>query len=502
MKWWHVVVVVLAATALALRFGDLGKFPPLLVDERLYAAEALSIQYTGHDLRETGSPLYLRGFSDDFDNRTSVLYLYLTTGLFYLFGPSLLLMRLPVALFGLATALLTADITRRLSGSRLAAAVAGLFLALTPIAIFTSRRGEEIGMLPFFQTLLVWLFLIARHRPRWYALAPIIVAVGFYSYQPLKLMGPALFLLLVAFEWRHVRQHWRTLLLGCVPAVLMAAPSIWLHVTRWTVIQREAAILSVFKHPLWPLRLLQNYGLHFWNWFWPTAGLVGPLVALAGIAWLRTHRRGGLALAWLLSAPIAGALTEQQSNPLSYQLRSGGVWPALAILVGFGALWLWRRRQRLGWQLALVGGSITIVVSMVFTTLVVYPTYQRDASAALVEAIKFVEQPAYRDREVVVTTAYDEGDFHGHTILFTVNDPALYRVPRTWGNAHHGYWDRDIQYLDHIGRYSVCRIGDCYERRDGRLYIIAPGELPGVEPIFVAGASQARWNQFIVVDNR
>lgn len=502
MKWWHVPLVVLAATALALRFGDLGKFPPLLVDERLYAAEALSLQYTGHDLHETGSPLYLRGLSDAFDNRTSVLYLYLTTGLFRIFGPSLLLLRIPMALLGLATVLLTADITRRLSGSRFAAVVAGFFLSLAPVAIFTSRRGEEIGMLPFFQTLLVWVFLVARQRPRWYALVPALVAVGFYSYQPLKLMGPALFLLLVAFEWRYLRRHWRTLLLGCIPAALIAAPSVWLHVTRWSVIQREAAILSIFQHPSWPLRFLQNYGLHFWNWFWPTAGLAGPLVALAGIAWLRTNRRGSLALSWLLMAPLAGALTDQQSNELSYQLRSGGVWPALAILVGLGALWLWRWRQRLGGQLALVGGLIMMGASMVFTALAVYPTYQRDASTALVEAVRFVEQPAYRDREVVVTTAYDEGDFHGHTILFAANDPALFRAPRTWGNAHLGYWDHDIQYLTRVGRYSVCRIGDCFERHDGRLYIIAPGELPGVEPLFVAGASQSRWTQFLVIDNR
>jgi 4-amino-4-deoxy-L-arabinose transferase-like glycosyltransferase len=86
----------------------------------------------------------------------------------------------PQALMGVASVLLVYDLTRRQFG-RAPGLLAGLVLALTPIAVAVSRHNNPDALLVLCSVAALWCALRAleRQRTRWFVLAGICIGLGF-----------------------------------------------------------------------------------------------------------------------------------------------------------------------------------------------------------------------------------------------------------------------------------------------------------------------------------
>ena len=108
------------------------------------------------------------------------LALWIETASVKLFGFHPLAILAPQALMGVASVLLVYDLTRRRFG-RPAGFVAGLVLALTPIAVAISRHNNPDALLVLCSVAALWCALRALEdrRTRWFALAGVCVGLGF-----------------------------------------------------------------------------------------------------------------------------------------------------------------------------------------------------------------------------------------------------------------------------------------------------------------------------------
>ena len=98
----NIVIILILLTGAFFRFYDLGNVSRgMQPDEAMYAYDGWSIAQTGTDHRQTGHPpLYLRGYSTEWDNRTSVIYPYILAGLFHFLPLNLWTERFPAAVAG------------------------------------------------------------------------------------------------------------------------------------------------------------------------------------------------------------------------------------------------------------------------------------------------------------------------------------------------------------------------------------------------------------------
>jgi 4-amino-4-deoxy-L-arabinose transferase-like glycosyltransferase len=96
------------------------------------------------------------------------------------FGYSSWSMLVPQALMGIGTVALAYDLTRRVFG-RPAGFVAGLVLALTPIAVAISRHNNPDALVVLASTAALWFTVRAclDGRARWLAWAGVMIGIGF-----------------------------------------------------------------------------------------------------------------------------------------------------------------------------------------------------------------------------------------------------------------------------------------------------------------------------------
>jgi 4-amino-4-deoxy-L-arabinose transferase-like glycosyltransferase len=128
------------------------------------------------------------------------------------FGFHPLAMLVPEALMGVATVVLVHDLVRRPFG-RVAGFVAGLVLALTPIAVAISRHNNPDALLILCCVAALWFFVrgLEDGRTRWLVLAGVAVGLGFEAKMAVALLvvpGMVVAWLLVAprGRWAAVRQ--------------------------------------------------------------------------------------------------------------------------------------------------------------------------------------------------------------------------------------------------------------------------------------------------------
>ncbi|WP_320671395.1 glycosyltransferase family 39 protein [Patulibacter defluvii] len=105
------------------------------------------------------------------------------------FGFSSWSMLVPQALMGVGTVVLAYDLTRRRFG-RAAGGVAGLALALTPIAVAVSRHNNPDALLVLCATGALWAVVrgLEDGRSRWLLLAGVLVGLGFEAKMAAALM--------------------------------------------------------------------------------------------------------------------------------------------------------------------------------------------------------------------------------------------------------------------------------------------------------------------------
>jgi 4-amino-4-deoxy-L-arabinose transferase-like glycosyltransferase len=152
-------ILVLCALCLVVLFFQLGDRPLWDVDEGMHAA-------TSKDMVLTGDWVTTRVNGENFYDKT-VLFNWFAAISFLVFGFTELAARLPAAVLGLATVLVSYALGRRLFSSRVGF-LGGVVLVTSPLFIVLSRTVMHDISLAFFISLALYFFYIAydnqRHR--------------------------------------------------------------------------------------------------------------------------------------------------------------------------------------------------------------------------------------------------------------------------------------------------------------------------------------------------
>ncbi len=170
----------------------------LFGDELDVGYQAYSIVKTGSDYYGNFLPLHFHSLAE---YRTP-LYLYSAVPTVWLFGVSPLGVRLPAALFGIATIpvmyLLSFELAKRLTGKhhKEIALLAAFFLAISPWHIQYSRAAFEVTEVLFFLVLGLWAFLKSFAHKKFIVLFAISFSTMTWIYSTAKLYVPIMLLVL------------------------------------------------------------------------------------------------------------------------------------------------------------------------------------------------------------------------------------------------------------------------------------------------------------------
>ena len=356
------VLIVLAA--IVARFLSLQTQPGGLYPDE--AAEGLSAQ----------SLLSVPGYHPVFfnsDGGREALYAYIVAAVFKVFGSSVLTLRGAAAAVGVAGVVATYAAVRRFGRGPALMAMAWTAGSLWMIAV--SRDGFRNILTVLVGAAALAALLRWGDRPsRWTAVAAgAVTALGFWSYQPLKLLPVLVILWLVWMRarqperFRAVRGTWRW---ATVAFLVVVAPMVYTAITDFSGYFGRAAFVSVFNsgsmsQDSYPAHILKTLGMFFVtgdpNPRHDVAALplLGPILVvplLLGIwhCWRQRDDHGyALILLGLPVFLIPPLIANEGGAP--HFLRSLGLEPYVAACIGLGCVEGIAIAQRLaqrfaGWQ--------------------------------------------------------------------------------------------------------------------------------------------------------
>lgn len=190
------LILILSIT---LRFYRLGSLPPSLYsDEINQGYNAYSILSTGKDEHGTFLPIALRSFGD----WKPPLPTYMMIPSIGWFGLTEEAVRIPSAICGVLSVILTyllvLEIITLLSARKKIALLSAFFITISPWHILQSRAAMLVIVSLLFIQLGVWLFIRGIKRQQLtFLLSAICFGLSFYAYYAMRVITPAIILLLV-----------------------------------------------------------------------------------------------------------------------------------------------------------------------------------------------------------------------------------------------------------------------------------------------------------------
>lgn len=213
------------------------------IDEAGMAYDAWCLSQYGVDRYLISWPVYLNNFGGG----QSVLYAYLTAGLFKLFGYSLWLVRFPAALFSFLSVLFGMKITRKLyPESYFLSLATGTLLTICPYLILIGRLGLDCFLILGVSTMFLYFFIRAvdSEKYTYYLIAGITGGLLLYTYILTYIMLPAFLLaafLYVIYQKRFSFRHWVVM---AVPMGILAFPLILTQIVN--IFDLEEIQLGIF----------------------------------------------------------------------------------------------------------------------------------------------------------------------------------------------------------------------------------------------------------------
>lgn len=485
------VILILSA---ALRLWHLDRVPPSL------SLDEVSLGYNAHSILKTGAdeygyrfPLLLRAY----DDWRPALYAYFVVPFVAVLGLTPVAVRLPAAIMGIAAVagtyflvkgLLT--VTAKDKGiefkTETIALCAALLLAISPWHVYLSRLGHEANSgLTFF--LFGVLFLLRRR----YMSAGLLYALSLMSYQSEKIVLPAFLIGYALWNWRTVWQDKKSAFIGIVISLIVMAPFIAAsvqpdalvrfratnifqaeaprleeHATAYLSARESGDMIGRLFHSRYIVMgriVLKQYVSHF-NPVWlfsnrgaephkvPRMGLLArweiPLVAVGLFILLvrKSYHRFTLFIAlWLLSAPIAAALT----TDAPHAMRAYTMLPAWQIIGGIGAWHTVRfvtsKKPIMAGFMALI--SVIGIIALAKNYFVLFPREQSDSfQYALTQAVAYVEQNKSTYNTIVISNEDNLYQSYMFYLFHTSYSPDRYHAGG--GTISGGY--AETHTIDHV----------------------------------------------------
>lgn len=216
---WCTAIVLLGA---ALRLWRLAEYPVgINCDEIGMAYDAFCLSHFGTDRFLNPFPMYLINYGGG----QSAVYAYFCALLFRVFGVSLAAARVPAAVSGIATIMLSGAIAKELYGRR-TSIITMLLVAVCPFFITSSRFGLDCNLFLGFSLFSFYMLLLAvkKQTCRSFLVTGVCYGVTLYTYSLSWIVLPV-FLILAAVYLLYVKQiTWKLLLAWAVPVVVLAVP--------------------------------------------------------------------------------------------------------------------------------------------------------------------------------------------------------------------------------------------------------------------------------------
>lgn len=246
-----IILLSIIAISAIIRLYNFGNVPPSLNwDEVSLGYNAYSITQTGKDEYGAHLPLVLRSF----DDYKPALYAYLIIPLLPLFDLSAVSVRLPSALAGIGTVILTYFLVKELFKqitfkqkkiSEHLALASSFFVAISPWSIQFSRQAFESNVGVFLNTASALLFLKSFDKKY---LLPISFAVGaanIHMYQSNRVFTPLMLIALTVIFRKKLLKMKKWFLVSACAAIVVTAPFIHYTFTNQDALLRARGV-SVF----------------------------------------------------------------------------------------------------------------------------------------------------------------------------------------------------------------------------------------------------------------
>ena len=235
-EWGPVLALMLIAGAL--RFYELGTWPPgLYHDEAYNGLDALRVLAGDR-------PLYFAA-----NHGREPLFIYLVSLSVDWLGRSVYALRFPSAIIGTLFIPAAYWMARELFGKRVGLLTAAL-AAITLWPLHLSLISFRAGSLPLFLALAIGAGVHAYRSGRaWHwIVAGVLYGLTFYTYLASRFTPIALLLMLfvILIVWRDKRL-WRNLVIFAVTVAIVLMPLIFTALTQWDVVMGRPGDLSIFN---------------------------------------------------------------------------------------------------------------------------------------------------------------------------------------------------------------------------------------------------------------
>lgn len=502
-------LIVLAAGIL--RIYKVNVNPPSLSwDEVSIGYNAYSILKTGRD--EHGKLLPLDTFIAYGDYKPP-LSIYATVPAVALFGLNEFSVRLPSAIAGTLTVLLTFFLGLELFGILSLALFSSVILAVSPWHVQLSRAGFEANIALFFIVLGVILVLKTRHHVRMWLIALLPFVAAIYTFNSARYFSPLFGLGLLWYVRPFGYKTVKWLIAGFIVAIVALAP-ILPHIVSPQARLRFTEV-NIFSDPGIVLtandrmdqdnqslvgRIVHNrrigyarsYLIHFFDHFDPqflfvrgdgnpkfSIQDVGQLYLIefpfliAGFFWIvsRSKSIGFVLLYWIIAAIIPAAVARETPHALRIE-NSLPVWQ---ISIAAGIVWcIGLMNSKTGKKL--LGGFIFLLYLFMVSYYLHnyythYPTeYSGEWQYGYREAIRAVEPYKNEYKKIYMTESI--GRPYMYVLFYDNVDPSYYLETKK------SYFDAEgFYHVTGYGKYSF--VGNTLPQlQKGSLYILPSGSAP------------------------
>ncbi len=211
--------------ATALRFFQLGMNPPSLDwDEASLGYNAYSILKTGADEYGNFLPLSIRSF----DDYKPPMYVYLTVPSVAVFGLTEFAVRLPAAIIGVLSVLMTYLLVNEFFVAwrhrKQIALVSAFLLAISPWHLQFSRAAFEGNVGLFFLILALYLFFLGLKKPFFFVLSSLAFVGSLYSYHSFRMIDVFILILLGLLFFNQLKKVKKWVLIAIVLLVIAGIP--------------------------------------------------------------------------------------------------------------------------------------------------------------------------------------------------------------------------------------------------------------------------------------
>jgi 4-amino-4-deoxy-L-arabinose transferase-like glycosyltransferase len=513
--WLLLAVIVLAAV---LRFAWLGSLPEgINNDEALTGYEAYSLLKTGKDHRGNAWPLYFEGFSDRVDNRFS-MYIYADIPAVALFGLNEFSTRLPAAIFGVLTVLITYFLSKEIFNNKNVGLFSALLLAVSPWHVMMSRAGHEATMVPFLLSLGLFLFVAGLgRRPGYLVLSAIPLGLSLYGYSITKLLLPLILIGLVFVYRKKFNSIKKYFLSFWVVLLFIIAPFVYLQLTQWARLQGRFYQVSAL-HDGWRglLEVVSTYYLYVTFIALVLISLalvVEAFLAMRGLLLALRKRREEhyqLLLFLFFIMPLPVALTDY---PL-HLLRAVFCLSVIPLFSGYGlyALAQWLRQKKALPQAysKFLPTALAMLVLLVYA-LALAPQYEKYPEKVqggvhhyhnIKTVVGYIEKNSDKFTTVYMTDQINEP--YIYLLFYLAYDPGEFQKTKVVRQYRDDDWENVVSF----DKFVFCNINKCYNKDDDSLYIGLAEDVLGVPATALINDSGAKTSEsdtnpvFKIIDNK